>query len=167
MKKDKLHNIKSTGFKTPDNYFDNFEDKLFERLSDESPFSDIKKPGFEVPKDYFNSVEDNVFNKINTDDVPVVKLNTRKRLYYIAGIAASLILLLAIFIGGGNGPEELSVEIVETYLEESDLDSYEIAQLLSDVDLLEDDFIITETMYEEDNLEDYLLDNVDLETYLE
>ena len=34
MKKDKLHNVKSTGFKTPEHYFESFEDQLFERLND-------------------------------------------------------------------------------------------------------------------------------------
>ncbi len=63
--------------------------------------------------------------------------------------------------------EELSVDIVETYLEERNLDSYELAQLLSDVDLLEEDFTIIDTPFEEDKLESYLLDNADIQTILE
>lgn len=166
MKKDKLHNIKSSGFKTPDNYFENFEDKLFERLSYTNEISGIESAGFKVPTDYFDSVENKVFSNIDTNETPVVKLKTRKSLYYISGIAASLIVLVAIFIGKGT-TEELSVEMVETYLEESDLDSYELAELLSDADLLEDDFTITVVPYEEENLESYLLDNIDVEGFLE
>lgn len=165
MKKDKLHNIKSTGFKTPDNYFEGLDDKLLKRLSDNDSLDDIKSPGFKVPTDYFDSVEDKVFNEIN--NTPVVKLKSRKSFYYIAGIAASLVLMLAVFFNNEKQEESLSVEMVETYLQESDLDSYELAQLLSDANLLEDEFTIVTTPYMEDNLESYLLDNVDIESYLE
>lgn len=167
MKKDKLHNIKSTGFKTPDNYFDSLEDKLFERISEEKSIDGVKDTGYIVPEDYFDTVEDKVVGQLEASETPVVKLNTRKTFYYIAGIAASFMLLLAIFMNRGDNPEELSIEMVETYFEESDLDSYEIAQLLSDEDLLEDDFTIIKTPYEEDNLESYLLENTDIESYLE
>ncbi|MTE27470.1 MULTISPECIES: hypothetical protein [Winogradskyella] len=167
MKKNKLHNVKKTGFKTPDHYFESFEDKLFERMSESQSISDVQSTGFKVPKDYFDSVEDNVMRKLNEDETRVVKLSSRKRLYYIAGIAASLVLLFAIFIGKGGSTEELSVEMVETYLESQDLDSYELAQLLSDAEILEEDFTITQTNYNEENLESYLLDNVDIEAMLE
>jgi hypothetical protein len=166
MKKDKLHNAKSTGFKTPDNYFESIEDKFFEHLSEKKVIDSIEDSGYTLPKDYFNTVEDKVLGQLNSEEKPVVKLNSRKSFYYIAGIAASLIVLFAIFINNTK-PEEISVEMVENYLENRDLDSYELAQLLSDEDLLEDDFTIAATPYEEDNLESYLLDNVDIETYLE
>ncbi|WP_299116618.1 hypothetical protein [uncultured Winogradskyella sp.] len=166
MKKDKLHNIKTTGYKTPDDYFESFENKLFERLSEEEPIEGVKDSGYTVPKNYFDSIEDKVFNTISTKEIPIVKLRARKYFYYVAGIAASLVLLFAIFFQDTDY-ESLSIEVVETYLEDRDLDSYELAQLLSDVDLLEDDFIITETPYEEDNLENYLLENTDLESFLE
>ena len=167
MKKDKLHNIKSTGFKTPDNYFESIEDKFFERLHEEKSIKGILDSGYSVPKDYFDTIEDNVLDQLEASETPVVKLTTRKTFYYIAGIAASLILLLAVFINRGNSPEELSIEMVETYFENSDLDSYELAQLLSEEDLLEDDFTIIKTPYQEEDLENYLLDNTDIETYLE
>ena len=41
--------------------------------------------------------------------------------------------------------------MVEVYFQDSDLDSYELADLLSNVELLEDDFIISETNYNDDN----------------
>ncbi|MBV7268622.1 hypothetical protein [Winogradskyella luteola] len=167
MKKDKLHNIKKTGYKTPDNYFESFENRFFERLSEGKSVEDIKDSGYTVPKNYFDSVEGNVLNKIHTNETSVVKLKSRQSFYYIAGIAASLVLLIAIFLNNDVPEESLSIEMVETYIENRDLDSYELAQLLSDADLLEDDFTITNTPYQEENLENYLLDNADIETYLE
>ncbi len=167
MKKDKLHNIKSTGFKTPDHYFDSFEDKLFDRLTEKESIDRIETTGFEVPKDYFDTVEAKVFDRLNIKEQPVISLKPRANFYYIAGIAASLLLLLAIFINNEQTEETFTAEMVEAYFEESDLSSYDLAQLLSDTDLLEDDFTIIETTYEEDNLESYLLDNADVETIIE
>ncbi len=167
MKKDKLHNIKSTGFKTPDHYFDNFEARLKNRLSSEDKIESIETTGFNVPDNYFDTFEENILQKLSEEDgKPVVQLFNRKKIYYITGIAASLILLLSLFINKGE-VSEISVEMVETYLENQDLDSYELAQLLSDADVLEENFTITETNYTEENLESYLLDNVDIETMLE
>ena len=42
-----------------------------------------------------------------------------------------------------------------------------LAELLLDSDLLEDDFVITETSFEEDNLESYLLDNSEIDLIIE
>jgi hypothetical protein len=166
MKKDKLHNIKSTGFKTPEKYFDSFEDKLFSRIEEPENLEKIKSHGFTVPQDYFNKVEHKILNQLDTNDKPVVHLFARQSFYYVAGIAASLILLFAIFINVEQ-PDELTGEMVAAYFENSDLETYELAQLLSETNILDDDFTIIETNYNEDNLEDYLLENVDIETILE
>ena len=165
MKNNKLHKVKSTGFKTPDHYFESFEDRLFARLNDEEPSIGINETGFEVPKDYFDALDAKIMGKLNTDDKPIVKLNTRRTFYYVAGIAASLLLMFAIFMNR-NG-EEISAEMVTTYFENSDLDSYELAELLVDAELLEEDFTIIETEYNEDNLESYLLENLDIESILQ
>lgn len=166
MKKDKLNNIKSTGYKVPDNYFETFDDKLFDHLSEKKSISGVESTGFKVPEDYFDSVESKVTSRLNEDNTPVVNLRTRKTFYYIAGIAASIVIMLAIFINRDTN-EDISIEMVQTYLENRNLDSYELAELLSDANLLEEDFTITTTPYEEENLEDYLLENADIETYLE
>ena len=165
MKKEKLHNIKSNGFKTPENYFDSIEDKFFERLKFEENIEGVNDSGFTAPEDYFDTLEDKILSKL--EDKPVVKLNSRKNFYYIAGIAASLLLLFAIFLNNNDTTQELSAEMVETYFENSDLDSYELAELLVNADILEEDFTIVETEYKEENLESYLLENTDIETILQ
>lgn len=165
MKNNKLHNIKNTGFKTPDDYFNSFEDKLMQQLRASEGLEDVNTPGFTVPKTYFDTVENDILNKLNNKSTPVIQLTSRRPLYYIAGIAASLLLLLAIFINKTN--EEVTTEMVESYFENSDLDSYELAELLVETNILEDDFTITESQYNEAFLETYLLDNADLESILE
>lgn len=165
MKKEKIHNIKSNGFKTPHNYFQSFEDELFERLNKEETIEDVNNSGFTAPKGYFESLDDKIFNKL--EDKTIVRLSTRKALYYITGVAASLLVLFAIFINNNGKTQELSAEMVETYFKNSDLDSYELAELLVNADILEEDFTLIETEYKEENLESYLLENTDIETILQ
>ena len=165
MKNKKLEHIKSAGFKTPDNYFESFDTKLKERLSDKELTNNIETSGFKVPDNYFETFDDKLLNKLK-EDKPVITLKSRQTFYYIAGIAASLILLFAIFIND-ESTEEISAEMVEAYFEDSDLNSYELAELFSEVDILEEDFIISETNYNEDNLEDYLLEYTDIEELLQ
>ena len=165
MKKDKLHNINSTGFKTPEHYFDTFEDRLFDRIEQEDTVKGIEETGFKVPDGYFDQLDESIIGKLNTEEPPVIKLPSRKTFYYVAGIAASLMLMLAIYINSTK--DEISVEMVETYFQDSDLDSYELAELLLDAEILEEDFTVIETEFDEDNLESYLLENTDIESILQ
>ena len=165
MKKNKLHNINSTGFKTPEHYFDTFEDRLFDRIEQEDIIQGIEETGFKVPDGYFGQLDESIIGKLNTEEPPVIKLSSRKTFYYVAGIAASLMLMLAIYINSTK--DEISVEMVETYFQDSDLDSYELAELLLDAEILEEDFTVIETEFDEDNLESYLLENTDIESILQ
>lgn len=166
MKKDKTHNINTSGFKTPGNYFESFDEKLMKRLDKEKSIEEISSPGFTVPKDYFTSVDAKILDAVKSEsETKVVRLFSKKQLYFTTGIAASLLLMLAVF--NGSTSDELSVEMVEDYFAESSLDSYELAELLSDANILEDDFTITEINNSEKILEDYLLENADIEAILE
>lgn len=167
MDKNNLRNIKSTGFTTPDQYFESFDDKLFQHLNQNGSIEGIEKSGHTVPKDYFESVEETIWSRLPTEEKSIMPLKSRTPYYYVAGIAASLILLVAIFITYEKPENALSIDMVETYLENRGLNSYELAQLLSDVDLLEDDFTIIKTTYEEDHLESYLLEHSDIESIIE
>lgn len=165
MKEKKLEHIKSSGFKTPDNYFESLDAKLLARLSEKNSLEEIKSSGFNIPDNYFENLDNTILSQIG-EDKPIIALKSRETFYYIAGIAASIILLFAIFIN--NEPSvEISAEMVEAYFEDSDLNSYELAELLSEAELLEDDFIITETNFSEDNIEDYLIQYSDIEELLQ
>ena len=102
----------------------------------------------------------------DTKETKVVQLKSRSSFYYIAGIAASLLLLIAVITNQKN-TDELSVDIVENYLVQQDLTSYELAELLSDVNVLSDDFTISESNYNEEQLESYLLENANIENIIE
>ena len=168
MKKDNLHINKKTGFKTPEQYFESFETQLNELIKLEETVCDIQQTGYTVPKNYFNSVEDSIMNNLSQreDKTPVINVNFKRSLYYISGIAASLVLLFAIFIGNEES-SEISIDMVETYFETQDINSYELAELLVDAELIDDNFTITDNTYDETNLETYLLDNADIDVFIE
>ena len=110
MKNKDLHNIKSSGFKTPDNYFESFDDRLFDRLQDEKKIEDIEQSGFSIPDQYFEKVESQILEKLDPPKVvPIFTLNTRRSLYYAVVIAASLILMFAIFLNE-NSNDEISAD---------------------------------------------------------
>lgn len=165
MSKNNINNIENSGFKVPEDYFNSFDDRLTNKLN-EKQLSDIKTPGFKIPDDYFTSLEDKIMQRAESKQIPTIKLRTKNRLYYIAGIAASLILIAAIFLNR-NTDTSISIEMVETYFENSSLDSYELAELLSEADLLDDDFKLIETEFNEENLESYLLNHADIENIIE
>lgn len=69
MKKKNTHS--DEGFKVPKDYFDNFEEKLFEKISqeeDNSLLSDKLTSGLKVPEDYFGSFENQLMEKLNSDN---------------------------------------------------------------------------------------------------
>lgn len=143
MKEDKLHHIKSTGFKAPDQYFESFQINLFDRLNKKEAIDGIETSGYVVPKDYFDSVEYNIFDKLNTQDKPVIHLRSRKTFYTIAGIAASFVLLINLFLNNNNSItiDTLETAALESYLYQEDYTSDDIASLFKSDDISETSFI--------------------------
>lgn len=145
--------------KVPDDYFDNFEERLFIRLAEEElPDS----PGFSVPDGYFDSVEEKVMAKLPSEEKGKVIPFYRRRVFtYIAGAAACAVLVFSLLTNGSEDNMSLEIADIEAYLDEGGMDynSYDVAQLLNDDDLesitLENEFL------SEESLEDYLLENLD------
>lgn len=162
MKEDKLHHNKATGFKTPDQYFESFENNLFDRLNKKESIDGIETSGYAVPKDYFDSVEDHVFGKLNTENKPVIRLQSRKTFYYIAGVAASFVLLLSLFLNNNNSItiDTLDTAAIENYLYQEDYTSDDIASLFLSDDISETNFI--DVTISDDILNQYL-ESIDTE----
>ncbi|MFK5982531.1 MAG: hypothetical protein QM499_06430 [Flavobacteriaceae bacterium] len=152
---------KNNGLGLPENYFENFEERLFSKISE-----DIipKKTGFSIPEDYFNTLESNVINQINTADkeVKVISIISKKTILYAASIAAITILAFSIF---SNKPattiNDLDIASIENYIENGniDLNTYELTSLLNDNDF--DDLTAENEFITEEQLENYLLENID------
>ncbi|MFI1771582.1 hypothetical protein [Thalassobellus citreus] len=161
MKKNNLHNINETGFKVPKDYFENLEDAI---LSDIKLKELSHESGFITPKDYFDTLEDHIIEKTSTKETPkVISLFNRRNLLYLSGVAAAVLLLFNLSIFNNTTTwASLDTETVEDYMINGGLlDSYEIASLLTTEELSDANFI--ETNFNENNIETYLIDHLDIE----
>lgn len=162
MKKDKQHNNISTGFKTPDQYFESFEDSLFKRINKKESIKGVKTSGYTVPKNYFDSVDDTILSQLKTSEKPVIKLKSRTTFYYVAGIAASFVLLLGLVFNNNSSItiDTLETSSLESYLFQEEYSNDELASLFLSSDIFEIDFI--NVNISEETLNQYL-ENIDTE----
>ncbi|WP_405382622.1 hypothetical protein [Maribacter sp. LLG6340-A2] len=128
-----MNNKNKNPFKTPEGYFDSFQDKLMAKLSDDN-VAIPKDNAFTVPDNYFEDFNDRI-NKKLSEESKVIPLFPVKR---IMTIAASVAAIALIFFGyqWNNDQDvnfsDLANTDIEAYFEntEFDLSSYEIAEVL-------------------------------------
>lgn len=164
MKNENLHNIKSTGYKIPDNYFESLEDAVFSKLAEENIYSRVHASGFKVPESYFELLDAKIINAVvEKDTTKIISLFSWKKVAYISGIAASLILAFNLFFTNPNQLtfDDLETASIENYLMNEDLSAYDIAPYLGANEMSSEDFV--ENTLNESDLEDYLLQNSDVE----
>lgn len=164
----KLKDIKKTGFKTPKDYFDGLEDAVFSKISTENMQEVIDDHGFSMPEGYIEGIEDTVFEKLDQDNTKVISLFNRRNLLYMSGVAAALLIMFTIFMNKDSQTiDDLDQNQVENYILDQDISSYELASLLTDEELTTINEGIMEEAYDDESLEDYLLENVNLEDIIE
>jgi hypothetical protein len=168
MQKD-LNNIKNTGFKVPKDYFNTLEDTILSKIKAESILKNIDSPGFEMPNGYLDTLEDTVFNTLpKKENSKVISLFSKKNLIYISGVAAAIVIMFGFFWNNTNASEmELDYEMVESYLIDQNISSYEIASLLTEEELSNIDSEIMNEAFNDEDMEDYLLENVNFEDIIE
>lgn len=161
-----LNNIKETGFKTPSNYFDAVEDNIMKALKQENNIKIRKETGFKAPDNYFDLVEDVIINSIERKNTPkVISVFSRKNLLYASSIAAAILLLFNLSIFDKKITfDSLDIETVENYILYGDFSTYEIASLLSESDLIDNNF--EQESFGADAIENYILDNLDVEALI-
>ncbi len=160
-------NKKIQSFKTPEKYFENLEERLLVKISEES-FP--KTAGHIVPEGYFDKIEEQVFNTVIDlrKTKKVIPLFTKKHFGYAAAIAACLILGFSIF--NSSTPKStldtIQLAAIDNYIEEGNLnmDLYDLTSFIDDADIKEVNF---ENKQLSDNaMESYILENVDEETLI-
>lgn len=145
-----------TGFKTPDNYFNTFEDTLYEQLSINT------KTGFEAPKDYFEDLEEKLLKKIEQPKKSkLISLVNKKQFLSFSSIAAAFIIAFFIVKPSELNPlnfNDIEYADYEDYLntEELDISSNELVELL-EIDS-EDLNNISFVTIENENILNYLSD---------
>jgi hypothetical protein len=155
-------------FKTPEGYFEDFNERLFARMEAEEnePNTDFlpKSDGFGIPDSYFENVYPKVQSKLENNTSKVVSLSRYKTFYYAAAAVAVIFVLSLTWKANQEQPlnfENLASADIETYLEDYDLglSSYEIAETVNLDDISISD--ITEKTLEDESILEYLDENVD------
>lgn len=165
MKNNNLNKIKSTGFKSPDGYFESLDENILNKLEEEILLDKVAS-GFNVPKDYFETFEDTITAKTASQkEVKVISIFNKKAVIYISGVAAAILVLLNLSIFDKNPSfDTLETATVENYIIDESMSSYEIAALLESESFNEDEFI--ENPLHEDHIELYLIENADIEVLI-
>lgn len=155
-------------FKTPEGYFESFNERLFARLEGEEsePAIDFlpKSDGFSIPDGYMDTIYSSVQSKLEKRDTKVISLH-RYRTFYYAAAAIAVLFVLTFGWNWNNGPdlsfEDLASADIETYFENNELDlsSYEIAETVNLGDISLED--ITEKGLQEESILEYLDENVE------
>jgi len=153
---------KLNGFKTPEDYFNSFTDNLMIKLSEELTI-EKKVDGFTIPKAYFDSLYQNIHNKIHTPESKVIKLNALKKYYYVAAVAAVVLIFIGISLTNKTEItfDDIAISDIENYFDDNELDmsTYELAQMLP-IDELEIKDII-DTQLNDENIIDYIDNSID------
>lgn len=120
-------------FSTPEGYFENFGERLQERMS--QPEGVIpKNNGFTVPQGYFEELPKQLEER-RGPRAKVVQLHPYKKYVWVAASVAALVLLAVGLVGEREEKvtfSDLAHKDIEAYLEENDLglSTYEIAEFL-------------------------------------
>lgn len=157
-------------FKTPEGYFENFNERLLDRMAKEESIIP-KEDGFTVPEGYFEKLPEKINARLSDDNDKVVRLNPsnshpNKKFYYIAAAIAAIV-VLALTLKPERGQEidfsDLASNDIIEYLENNDLglSTYEIAEALPIDNMAITDG--TKMPLEEENILQYLDENIDME----
>ena len=127
MRKKGLPYRKDSGFKVPENYFQDFEVRLMAQLptAEENSILPEKSSPFKVPDAYFDQFESRLNERLNIKEkeIRVIPLFNRKKLLsYVAGVAAVLaVIFSSVVINRSKSFEynDLDILAVENYLLES------------------------------------------------
>ncbi|UJH91995.1 hypothetical protein LZ575_05030 [Antarcticibacterium sp. 1MA-6-2] len=130
MKKNKLSYQQKTGFRIPQNYFEDLEENLMRKISQEDIDVDNLKvaPGFIVPQDYFEKLEERVLKRVTKEQErgKIYSLFNQQIFYYAAAAAAIIVLLLSTNLFNNNAPQYTidSVELsaLEDYIDNGYMD---------------------------------------------
>lgn len=160
MKTNKLHNIKESGFEIPKGYFDSLEDTIISNIKLKELSSES---GFKTPDNYFDSLEETILSKISEkENTKVISLFTRQNIVYLSGIAAAILLLFNLNIFNNDSLDwNLDTETVENYIIDENISSYEIASLLNEDELIENNF--SQHSLSDETIETFILNDVDID----
>lgn len=158
---------KKPGFSTPSNYFDNLEEDISIKISEENF---IKKTSFKVPDTYFSGLEDNILAKVSSEEKKETKvISLKDRVLKIIPFAAAA--SIALFIGlnsyvfkteNTSNLDILTDDDFEQWLDVSTIHTDDIIEILPE-DIL-DVNVFSFALIEDESIEDYIssIDNTSI-----
>ena len=163
MTKNKLHNIKNSGFNTPKDYFSNLEDNIMSQVHlDEK----LDKTVFKAPENYFESLEDRILNKISDNrKTKVISLATKRTILAVSSVAAAIVILFNLNLFSTDFSfSTIETDVLEKYVSNQEFDTLDFeAELIEDIDI--SSFILEESISDA-SLENYLYNTSDLEDFI-
>lgn len=166
MNTDKNNIPTNSGFKTPNNYFDNLTGNLLLRLDLESQLSNTEDQGFIVPPSYFISNKKNMTESIlllDNKEKPTTVKTVPRFIYTALAVAAALLLLIVLkpFAQAQDDLTNIDAIAVQTYLEYNSLENieYDAEWLLASE---ETDLLLDGVSTSKENILNYLQDETDL-----
>lgn len=133
-----LHNNKNSGFKTPQDYFKNFDELV---LNEVKLKSEISNNGFKTPDKYFENFEVSV-EGLAVKETKVISIFNKKNVLVASSIAAAILIFFNLNIY--NNPEisltDLDNETVTNYIL-NEAESDELASIYTNNTLKTSQFI--------------------------
>ena len=164
MKKNRLTSGKASGFKLPEGYFGQFENRMIRRIAaEEASFLPKNSQPFGVPEGYFEEFESRMLEKVKVGpkQPKVIPLFSKRNLSYVSGIAAVLAVLLTSSLldkPAGNSYEDLNLAAVENYI----FETFEMSEATETPFVLEEEVNWNEDAeIDKDALLEYLSENVE------
>tara|TARA_B100002049_G_scaffold223614_1_gene194278 strand:- start:711 stop:1217 length:507 start_codon:yes stop_codon:yes gene_type:complete len=164
--KEKRNIPKQTGFKVPDNYFEDFKvDFSRNEVENSSTLETIKSSGFKTPENYLEDFKVEI-PSAEKKTSKVISINRNKVFTFISTAAAVALFILFIYKEDTIVPEasELSRLAIEDYLEQNEFD-FEIEIDYKNNANLSDFHSQLNTVDNEAILE-YLSNNTDMTSFL-
>ncbi|MCT8341033.1 hypothetical protein MG296_13290 [Flavobacteriaceae bacterium TK19130] len=144
------------GFSVPKDYFESFDERLQERLT-ESALPTAH--GFEVPVGYFDSLEDRI--KVPSKPPKVRRLSNFAVWSTVASAAAVIALVFWLHSSeDGTSLDTVPLASIESYLEEELID-YDISEIATELTEAEISTTFSETSLPADQVQQYLLMHVE------
>lgn len=149
---------KENGFSVPKNYFNTVDEVLQQKIIEEKL---SKENSFNVPDSYFKNLEDSIISQVSTAKKETKVISLKDRMLKIIPIAAAASIVLFIGLNSYlfNQDKDLSLDSltdndIEYWLDSKILNTSDIAFVLEDVLLEENDFMFA--TIQDENIEEYI-----------
>lgn len=152
---------KNNPFKTPEGYFDSFQENLMDKVSKKESVVP-KETAFKVPEAYFDMFHAELMERLDSETKVVPLYPVKKVIALVASIAAIVVLFFGLNWSKTTAVSfgDLANTDIEAYFENNELDltTYEIAEVLpvSNTELSD----ILNSPIEDEQLLDYLNENI-------